>query len=226
MGDLTTNSLDPRSRLCFPPDQGFCITLYTAGPGLKYYSPESYTSPQSLLVTHHSFQNTLCVVSWTSPTHSDRGADFYDVGRRNNILQGTRVSVIRSQGTSLSTYEVVLLGGTGYRLESGVWYQPDPTSFKYSPRARENFDVDLLEPLGLETLVSVAQRIRDAIGVPWQTWREDLDGYISSRAPLSVVPPTSSTTPVVSSPTESVPAQPSCGVSRCRYLTSNHNTDK
>lgn len=68
--------------------------------------------------------------------------------RRYTYLSGHRFICMHAGGTHLSTYELVQLPSSQNR--PGQFYEPDFATFKDSPSACQNFDTDLLEPLGLE----------------------------------------------------------------------------
>lgn len=128
------------------------------------------------MVLHRSSTNTLCAVTWSAPSKFNVEYDPYRNRGRIGIFDGDRVTMLHTEGTHLSTYEVT--------REHKRYYTPDRTTMKNADswEASDNFDTDLLEPEGLKLMISIVQKTCLRIGVIWELRREFLERYQRIKA--------------------------------------------
>lgn len=140
-------------------------------------------------MTHRISADTLCAVTWTIPAKDGLRGDLHRRPGYNNFFKGERVLRLHSAGTHISTYETTRGIHSRSRTFTGLFYRPDCNSFKGDWDACANFDIDILEPLGMEVIVSSIRRVRARIGMPWSTWSQELKKYAPpSRIPSSIAP--------------------------------------
>lgn len=108
------------------------------------------------------------------PAKNGLRGDLHRVPRFNNFFKGERVTRLHSAGTHISAYEVVRGARRRSRTYQGLFYVPDPKFFKGGRNASANFDIDLLEPMGMELVLQSLFRVCERIGMPWRDWSERL----------------------------------------------------